>query len=380
MGQSCSETATRWPCNWTPPPGEQISYCKRFTAIMRSFTTQLSHGTRGGSGLLRRGRRITSTSVAVTGFAIAALMPWPALAQEEPGPPASTAAMVVPYELVCASCHDNQSGENLAPLRQTLRQMPPERVYAAMTAGPMAAFAAWPDGRKFEEDELRAMSELITGKPFGDTVDRTAAGMSNQCSAPLALDDPFSKPAWNGWTPDPTKSYRYQSAANAGIAAADIPKLKLKWAFAFPDAASAAWTQPSVVGGTVFIGSDNEHVLRYRCGNGLCALVLQSPRPGANCSQYRKSNRHFRCPLRRLFRRLHGLGDGSECRDGRRTLERAAREAFRRQDHRPADTGSVAGRSSVCRCLVLGADAGTLHYLRVLPVPGQPVGDRRQHR
>ena len=65
----------------------------------------------------------------------------------------------------------------------------------------------------------------------------------------LTLDDPFDKPAWNGWTPDPTKSHRYQSAADAGITAADIPKLKLKWAFAFPEAASAAWTQPTVVGG-----------------------------------------------------------------------------------------------------------------------------------
>ena len=210
--------------------------------------------------MLRRAHLLKKAGLSGLWFTLAALPQLASFAQDEPVPPASTAAMVVPYELVCASCHDNQSGENLAPLRQTLRQMPPERVYAALTTGPMAAFAAWPDGRKFAEDELRAMAELITGKPFGDIVDRTAAGMSNQCSAPLVLDDPFSKPSWNGWTPDPTKSYRYQSAASAGITAADIPKLKLKWAFAFPEAASAAWTQPSVVGGTVYMGSDNEHV------------------------------------------------------------------------------------------------------------------------
>jgi len=190
----------------------------------------------------------------------AQLLPSTVLAQEERELMASSVSMVVPYELVCASCHDNRSTESLAPSRQTLRQLDPERVLAALTEGPMVAFAGWPDGSQFTEDELRALAELVTGKPFGGTADRTAAAMSNQCSAPLTLDDPFSKARWNGWTPDPTRSYRFQPEEAGGLTGDDLSKLKLKWAFAFPGAASAAWTQPTVVGGTVFIGSDNEHV------------------------------------------------------------------------------------------------------------------------
>ena len=200
------------------------------------------------------------TVIAPLSVLMAQFLSSPARAQQEPEPMASAASMVSPYEAVCAACHDNRSEESLAPSRQTLRQMDPERVLAALKEGPMVAFTSRPDGSKFREDELRAMAELVTGKPFGGSADRTAAAMSNQCSAPLSLDDPFSKPRWNGWTPDPTQSYRFQPEESGGLTGADLSKLKLKWAFAFPGAASAAWTQPTVVGGVVFIGSDNNYV------------------------------------------------------------------------------------------------------------------------
>jgi outer membrane protein assembly factor BamB len=47
-----------------------------------------------------------------------------------------------------------------------------------------------------------------------------------------------------------------QTAADAGLAASDVPKLALKWSFGFP-AASVAWSQPTVSGGRVFVGSQN---------------------------------------------------------------------------------------------------------------------------
>ena len=167
----------------------------------------------------------------------------PVWAQQEPVPTASAASMVSPFESYCATCHGNRSAESLAPTRQTLRQLEPERVLAALTEGPMVTYA-----ERFDEDQLRAMAELVTGKRFGDSADRTAAAMSNQCRGPLTLDDPFGKPRWNGWSPDPTRSYRFQPQAAGGLTGAQIPQLKLKWAFAFPGAASASWTQPTVVG------------------------------------------------------------------------------------------------------------------------------------
>ncbi len=166
-------------------------------------------------------RRILMLSAVTVILPLSALMmqfiPSTARAQQEREPMASAASMVSPYEAICAACHDNRSEESLAPSRLALRQMDPERVLAALTEGPMAAFATGYDGSKLREDELRAMAELVTGKPFGNIADRSAAAMSNQCRAPLSLDDPFSKPRWNGWTPDPTRSHRFQPEEAAGL-------------------------------------------------------------------------------------------------------------------------------------------------------------------
>src|SRR4029079_4669400 len=41
-----------------------------------------------------------------------------------------------------------------------------------------------------------------------------------------------------------------------GLTAADVPNLKLKWAFGFPGG-TQAYGNPSIVGGRVFVGSDN---------------------------------------------------------------------------------------------------------------------------
>jgi polyvinyl alcohol dehydrogenase (cytochrome) len=56
---------------------------------------------------------------------------------------------------------------------------------------------------------------------------------------------------WTGWSAEPDNS-RYQ--AKPGLSAADVPRLKLKWAFGFPGD-SRAYAQPAVAGGRVFVGS-----------------------------------------------------------------------------------------------------------------------------
>jgi polyvinyl alcohol dehydrogenase (cytochrome) len=64
---------------------------------------------------------------------------------------------------------------------------------------------------------------------------------------PLALDSGD----WNGWGADAGNS-RYQS--QPGFSAAEVGRLKLKWAFGMPGE-STAFAEPAVVGGHVFIGS-----------------------------------------------------------------------------------------------------------------------------
>jgi polyvinyl alcohol dehydrogenase (cytochrome) len=72
---------------------------------------------------------------------------------------------------------------------------------------------------------------------------------------------------WNGWGATPTNA-RFQSAAAAGLTAADVGHLKLKWAFGFPGA-SMAFSQPAVLDGEVFVGSEGGTVYALDARTGI---------------------------------------------------------------------------------------------------------------
>ena len=79
-------------------------------------------------------------------------------------------------------------------------------------------------------------------------------------------DKPFRPGAgdWNGWSTDLTNS-RFQ--AQPHLTAADVPKLKVKWAFGFPGAMRAVG-QVTVVGGRVFVGGYDNHVYSLDAATG----------------------------------------------------------------------------------------------------------------
>ena len=61
---------------------------------------------------------------------------------------------------------------------------------------------------------------------------------------------------WDSWGGGP-ENRRFQ--ANGGLPAADVPRLKLRWAFAVPNA-TAVRSQPAVSGGRVFFGGQDGNV------------------------------------------------------------------------------------------------------------------------
>lgn len=149
------------------------------------------------------------------------------------------------YKQSCSKCHE-AGGDARAPNAQALRQLTPEAVLIAM-AGDMRVQAS-----RLSGPERRAIAEYLTGKAPGGDVTGAATG---RCPAQIPFQGPGSSPFWNGWSPDATNT-RFQPAGEAGLTAAQVPRLKLKWAFGFPDAINA-WAQPSVVGGRVFVGGAN---------------------------------------------------------------------------------------------------------------------------
>ena len=144
------------------------------------------------------------------------------------------------YARNCAICH-----EALSPPNQNhavLGAMGSQHIIYALTSGSMRV-----QGARFSTADRVAIAEFLTGKSV-DVQKHAAAG--------LCTGDPsrsFSGPQWNGWGVDLDNS-RFQPADAAGLSADQIPKLKLKWAFAFPGAIGA-YSQPAVAGGRVFVGS-----------------------------------------------------------------------------------------------------------------------------
>ncbi len=76
---------------------------------------------------------------------------------------------------------------------------------------------------------------------------------SGLCSSATPMSNPSAGAHWIGWGAELTNT-RSQSAEQAGLTAADVPRLKLKWAFGIPDATQAR-AQPAVAGGRIFFGS-----------------------------------------------------------------------------------------------------------------------------
>jgi polyvinyl alcohol dehydrogenase (cytochrome) len=155
------------------------------------------------------------------------------------------------FEQRCAACHENPNPDTQAPSRQTLTQMPADRVYAALTTGVMVENA-----KGLTDGEIRTLVEGLTGRPAGASTSIAAPAMPNQCSPGTPLGDPLSGVRWNGWSPDATDNARFQPGEAAGLTAQQVPRLTLKWAFGFPGGVSA-WGPVTVAGGWLFVGSDN---------------------------------------------------------------------------------------------------------------------------
>lgn len=183
-------------------------------------------------------QRIVAVRAGALALGVAVLGAGPLAAQNLDG--------AVLFDRECRRCH-NGAKDSRAPALDILRRRSPEGILSALTAGSMR-----PQGGRLNAAERRELAEHITGKPLGGDV--TGVG-SARCSAdaPFTVED--ASPTWAGWSPTVTNT-RAQSATAAGVTAADVPKLRVKWAFGFPDATSA-WSQPTVAGGRVFVGSQN---------------------------------------------------------------------------------------------------------------------------
>jgi len=161
------------------------------------------------------------------------------------------------YRQNCAQCHDG--GMDRAPSRDAFKAMSADRVLAAMETGPMISMAS-----RRTAQERRILAEFLTGKTITGVLE-TKPSPQAMCTTP-GNTNLSNGPAWIGWSKDLSNA-RFQDAAGAGITAAQVPRLKVKWAFGFPGDQSAN-AQPTLAGGRVFVGSAGGTVYSLSAATG----------------------------------------------------------------------------------------------------------------
>ncbi len=227
------------------------------------------------------------------------------------------------FDSHCATCHQTETGSRV-PTRAELANLTPEQVMSALLRGKMTI-----QGSVLATSEVRAVALYVTGKNWSAQQVDPAAGL---CSA---TPKPFSPGSsdWNGWGVDSSNA-RYQP--RPGFQAADAPRLKLKWAFGFPDDTQAAG-QPVVVSGRVFVGSNGGIVYSLDASSGCVYWSLRRGRHRPLGHQHRQISEVIppeNIAMDRIFRRLTRLRSCRGCGDGKAAVEGEGRRSSRRAHHR----------------------------------------------
>lgn len=142
----------------------------------------------------------------------------------------------------CKGCHD--PAIERAPNRAALAVMPPAYIVQALTTGVMAPMAAG-----LSADDKQAVAAYITQAAAtpargGPQIPPDRLGVDKACATPA----PAIRPSGSDWTQvggDAT-SHRFQK--QPGLGKADVPRLKVKWAFAMPGGG-----MPTVIGDWLWI-------------------------------------------------------------------------------------------------------------------------------
>jgi polyvinyl alcohol dehydrogenase (cytochrome) len=159
------------------------------------------------------------------------------------------------YHARCQLCHEGQAPR--APSRTFIEMMAPEAIHRALSIGIMQQQSAG-----LSDADKRAVAEYLSGLPFG----APKPPMAPACGGAAARFDLARKPDEVGWGFDPHNTH-FVPAAAAGLAAADIPLLKVKWTFAYPSTVRAR-SRPTFAYGALYVGSQSGTVYALDARSG----------------------------------------------------------------------------------------------------------------
>lgn len=141
----------------------------------------------------------------------------------------------------CQACHGNKAFPQ-APALQMLMAIQPRAILNALNSGKMRQQA-----KALSEKQREAVAQYISHKLLRETI------MPKEAYTKFAFNGGNELFDCSGWGAN-LKATNFRSAAQAGISRNNIDSLKLKWAFAFPDASDMR-SKPAIVGKWLLTGN-----------------------------------------------------------------------------------------------------------------------------
>ena len=160
------------------------------------------------------------------------------------------------YQQHCALCHGGTVSK--APPLSLLQIMSPSSVYRAITSGVMQEQAA-----ALDQAQREAVAEYLTGASLQAAQAKPPAPA---CTGDANRFDFGALPDSEGWGVSRDNRRHFDNSITS-LRGEDLPKLELKWAFAFPDAIRAR-SQPATAGGALYVGSQNGTVFALDQASG----------------------------------------------------------------------------------------------------------------
>ena len=148
------------------------------------------------------------------------------------------------YREFCSGCHEGQAQK--APTKTFLGMMSPESIYDALKLGVMQ-----PIGSRMSDAQKHDVAEYLSGSPVG----QPRVPIAPTCTDAAATFNRNAVPTTQGWGQTPDNAH-FVPAATAKLAVADVPKLKLAWAIAFPNALRVR-SRPTFAYGALYTGSQD---------------------------------------------------------------------------------------------------------------------------
>ena len=201
---------------------------------------------------------------AVLLVAIAALTSWEAQARvpEFASLPSIDQKGRAIFATRCAGCHEQK--ESRAPVKAYLSTRLPSEIIYTLTKGEMQAQAAG-----LSADDMKSVARFLTGRD----IDVEAPLDANLCKSPGTFK--LGPGEWAGWGYD-VHNTRFQT--EPAFAAGDVPKLKVKWAFAMPGLTGG----PTVAGDHLFVTSRMGRVVSLDAKTGCTYWFFQADGPIRN--------------------------------------------------------------------------------------------------